>query len=42
MRAVMVTALAAAACALDAAVHAWDIAVVTGQPTPLTVALAER
>lgn len=33
--------LAAAACALDAAVHAWDVAVATGQPTPLTVALAE-
>ncbi|MFY1693053.1 TIGR03086 family metal-binding protein [Plantactinospora sp. WMMB782] len=35
-------ALAAAACALDAAVHAWDVAVATGQPTPLTVALAEQ
>jgi uncharacterized protein (TIGR03086 family) len=34
-------ALAAAACALDAAVHAWDVAVATGQPTPLTDALAE-
>ncbi|MDG4787771.1 maleylpyruvate isomerase N-terminal domain-containing protein [Micromonospora sp. WMMD1102] len=38
----MTPALAAAACALDAAVHAWDVAVSTGQPTPLTVALAER
>jgi uncharacterized protein (TIGR03086 family) len=28
--------LAIAACALDAAVHAWDIAVATGQPAPLT------
>lgn len=35
-------ALAAAACALDAAVHAWDVAVATGQPTPLTDALAEQ
>jgi hypothetical protein len=32
--------LAAAACALDAAVHAWDIAVATGQPSPLTAELA--
>jgi uncharacterized protein (TIGR03086 family) len=38
----MTPALAAAACALDAAVHAWDVAVATGQPTPLTAALAER
>ena len=29
-----------AACALDAAVHAWDIAVATGQPSPLTPELA--
>jgi uncharacterized protein (TIGR03086 family) len=28
------------AAALDAAVHAWDIAVATGQPSPLTPALA--
>src|SRR5215471_7092648 len=27
--------LAAAACALDAAVHAWDVAVATGQGSPL-------
>ena len=27
---------AAGACALDAAVHAWDIAIATGQPSPLT------
>lgn len=27
--------VAAAACALDAAVHAWDVAVATGQPSPL-------
>jgi uncharacterized protein (TIGR03086 family) len=31
---------AAAACALDAAVHAWDIAVALGQPGPLPDALA--
>jgi uncharacterized protein (TIGR03086 family) len=30
----------AVACALDAAVHAWDIAVATGQPSPLTTELA--
>ena len=29
-----------AACALDAAVHAWDIAVATGRPSPLTPGLA--
>jgi uncharacterized protein (TIGR03086 family) len=34
--------LAAGACALDAAIHAWDIAVATGQPSPLTVALVEQ
>lgn len=34
--------LAAAACALDAAVHAWDIAVATGQPSPLTAELATQ
>jgi uncharacterized protein (TIGR03086 family) len=32
----------AGACALDAAVHAWDIAVATGQPSPLTPALARE
>jgi uncharacterized protein (TIGR03086 family) len=32
--------LATAACALDAAVHAWDIAVATGRPSPLTPAMA--
>ena len=32
--------LAAAACALDAAIHAWDVAVATGQPSPLTDDLA--
>jgi uncharacterized protein (TIGR03086 family) len=31
---------AAAAAALDAAIHAWDIAVATGQASPLTAALA--
>lgn len=34
--------LAAAACALDAAVHAWDVAVATGQPSPLTAELAAQ
>lgn len=38
---VLAPALGAAACALDAAVHAWDVAVATGQPSPLTAALAE-
>jgi uncharacterized protein (TIGR03086 family) len=33
---------AAAACALDAAVHAWDIAVALGQPGPLPGELAAR
>jgi len=32
--------LAAAAAALDAAIHAWDVAVATGQPSPLTASLA--
>jgi uncharacterized protein (TIGR03086 family) len=32
--------LAAGACALDAAIHAWDIAVATGQPAPLSADLA--
>ena len=30
----------AGACALDAAVHAWDIAAATGQPSPLTPELS--
>jgi len=34
--------LAAGAAALDAAVHAWDIAVATGQPSPLGLDLAQR
>jgi uncharacterized protein (TIGR03086 family) len=38
----MAPALAAAACALDAAIHAWDIAVATGQDSPLTAAMAEQ
>jgi uncharacterized protein (TIGR03086 family) len=38
----MAPELAAAVCALDAAVHAWDVAVATGQPTPLTAELAEQ
>jgi uncharacterized protein (TIGR03086 family) len=33
---------AAAACALDAAIHAWDVAVATGQPSPLTGDLASQ
>ncbi|XES01155.1 hypothetical protein HEP87_62365 [Streptomyces sp. S1D4-11] len=33
--------LAAAAAAMDAAVHAWDIAVATGQDAPLEEELAE-
>jgi uncharacterized protein (TIGR03086 family) len=33
-------AVGAGACALDAAVHAWDIAVATAQPSPLTPSLA--
>ncbi|MFG1865698.1 DinB family protein [Microbispora bryophytorum] len=36
----MPASLAAGACALDAAVHAWDIAVATGQPSPLTPQMA--
>ncbi|APA95931.1 TIGR03086 family metal-binding protein [Nocardia seriolae] len=34
------TPVAGVMCALDAAVHAWDIAVGTGQPSPLTDELA--
>jgi uncharacterized protein (TIGR03086 family) len=34
--------LAAAACALDAAVHAWDVAVATGQGSPLPPELAAQ
>lgn len=34
------TSVAAVMCALDAAVHAWDIAAGTGQPSPLTDELA--
>lgn len=33
---------AVAACALDAAVHGWDIAMATGQPSPLTPNLAAQ
>jgi uncharacterized protein (TIGR03086 family) len=36
----MASALAAAACALDAAVHAWDIAAATGQGSPLSPDMA--
>jgi uncharacterized protein (TIGR03086 family) len=39
---VMAPELAAAACALDAAIHAWDVAVATGQPSPLTSGLASQ
>ena len=34
--------VAVGACALDAAVHAWDIAVATGQPSPVDDALADE
>ena len=37
----MTVQLGVGACALDAAVHAWDIAVATGQPNPLTAQLAQ-
>lgn len=33
--------LGVGACALDAAVHAWDIAVATGQPSPLTEEMSQ-
>jgi len=36
----MAASVGAGACALDAAVHAWDIAVATGQPSPLSPELA--
>ena len=38
----MAPELAAAVCALDAAIHAWDVAVATGQPSPLTGGLASQ
>ncbi len=38
----MAPALAAAACALDAAVHAWDIAAATGQKPPLNDEMARQ
>ncbi|WP_280274473.1 TIGR03086 family metal-binding protein [Nocardia wallacei] len=34
--------LGVGACALDAAVHAWDLAVASGQPSPLTPELARQ
>ncbi|WP_049576663.1 TIGR03086 family metal-binding protein [Nonomuraea sp. SBT364] len=34
--------LGAGACALDAAVHAWDIAAATGRPSPLTPEMARE
>ncbi len=34
--------IAGGACALDAAVHAWDIAAATGQPSPLTPLMATQ
>ncbi|QBS41183.1 TIGR03086 family metal-binding protein [Nocardia sp. CS682] len=37
---VLATPVAAVMGALDAAVHAWDIAIATGQPSPLTEELA--
>ncbi|WP_330250157.1 TIGR03086 family metal-binding protein [Nocardia sp. NBC_00565] len=36
------TPVAALMCALDAAVHAWDIAIATGQPSPLDDELADH
>jgi uncharacterized protein (TIGR03086 family) len=39
---VLPTATAATAAALDAAVHAWDVAVSTGQPSPLDDDLAAQ
>lgn len=36
------TPVAAVMCALDAAVHAWDIAIATGQPSPLDEELADH
>ncbi|WP_067467656.1 TIGR03086 family metal-binding protein [Nocardia amamiensis] len=38
----LATPVAAVMCALDAAVHAWDIAIATGQPSPLTDELASH
>lgn len=38
----LLAALAMGACALDAGIHAWDIAVATGQPSPLTPALTKQ
>src|SRR6478672_5472647 len=38
---VLPTPVAAVMCALDAAVHAWDIAIATGQSSPLNDELAE-
>ncbi|GAA2663641.1 TIGR03086 family metal-binding protein [Nonomuraea recticatena] len=38
----MTYTLGIGACALDAAVHAWDIAMATGQPSPLTPAMARE
>ncbi|GAA4614268.1 hypothetical protein GCM10023195_62180 [Actinoallomurus liliacearum] len=38
----MTAEFAVGAAALDAAVHAWDIAVATGRPSPLPAELAER
>lgn len=38
----LTAALGAGACALDAAVHAWDLAVASGQPSPLTPELARE
>ncbi|MEU0566064.1 TIGR03086 family metal-binding protein [Nonomuraea sp. NPDC005983] len=38
----MAPSLGAGACALDAAVHAWDIALATGQPSPLTPELSKE
>jgi hypothetical protein len=34
--------IAVGAAALDAAIHAWDVAVATGRPSPLDAGLSER
>jgi uncharacterized protein (TIGR03086 family) len=38
----MTAEIGAGACAIDALVHAWDIAVATGRPSPITPDLARR
>ena len=38
----MAPSLGAGACALDAAVHAWDVAVAASRPSPLTEELSRE